>query len=59
MSQLHIYENPLDASSITIETTDNVLRRFLEIKAQYPQARIYKNIPSLKMILRLLTKYQY
>nr|WP_314369151.1 host specificity factor TipJ family phage tail protein [uncultured Acinetobacter sp.] len=48
MSQLHIYENPLDASSITIETTDNVLRRFLEIKAQYPQARIYKNIPSLE-----------
>ncbi|WP_336916586.1 host specificity factor TipJ family phage tail protein [Acinetobacter modestus] len=48
MSQLHIYENPLDASSITIETTDNVLRRFLEIKSQYPQARIYKNIPSLE-----------
>ncbi|WP_312056803.1 host specificity factor TipJ family phage tail protein [Acinetobacter courvalinii] len=45
MSQLQIYENPLDASKITIEQTDNVLRRFLEIKAKFPQAKIYKNIP--------------
>lgn len=45
MSQLQIYENPLDASTITIEQTDNVLRRFLEIKAKFPQAKIYISIP--------------
>lgn len=45
MSHLQIYEDPLDASTITIEQTDNVLKRFLEIKAKFTQARIYKNTP--------------
>lgn len=45
MSHLHIYENPLDASTITVEQTDNVLKRFLEVKVKFPQARIYKNVP--------------
>ncbi|RXS93953.1 host specificity factor TipJ family phage tail protein [Acinetobacter junii] len=48
MSQLQIYENPLDASTVFNEQTDNVLRRFLEIKAQFPQARIYKDKPCLE-----------
>lgn len=48
MSHLQIYEDPLDASTITIEQTDNVLKRFLEIKAQFPQARIYKNTPCVE-----------
>lgn len=45
MSMFRIFENPLDDSSITIEHTDNVLHAFLMIKAQYPQARIYKGNP--------------
>lgn len=45
MSHLHIYDNPLDASTITVEQTDNVLKRFLEVKVKFPQARIYKNLP--------------
>lgn len=48
MSHLQIYEDPLDASTITIEQTDNVLKRFLDIKAQFPQARIYKNTPCVE-----------
>ncbi|MCH7307556.1 host specificity factor TipJ family phage tail protein [Acinetobacter sp. NIPH 1852] len=43
MSHLQIYEDPLDASTITYEQTDNVLKRFLEIKAKFTQARIYKD----------------
>ncbi|MHA3057736.1 host specificity factor TipJ family phage tail protein [Acinetobacter sp. ANC 4641] len=45
MSMFRIFENPLDASKVTIEHTDNVLHAFLMIKAQYPQARIYKGNP--------------
>lgn len=45
MSMLTIFENPLDASKIRTQSTDHVLRAFLEIKAQYPQARIYKGQP--------------
>lgn len=46
MSMLTIFENPLDASKIRNEHTDNVLHAFLKIKAQYPQAKIYKGNPS-------------
>lgn len=45
MSMFRIFENPLDASKVTIEHTDNVLHAFLMIKAQYPQARIYQGNP--------------
>ena len=45
MSLFRIFENPLDSSSVFFEETSSPLKSFLKIKAQYPQARIYKGLP--------------
>ena len=45
MSLFRIFENPLDSSSVFFEETNSPLKSFLKIKAQYPQARIYKGLP--------------
>lgn len=45
MSTLKIFEDPLDASQIKEQHTNNVLGSFLKIKQQYPQARIYAGNP--------------
>lgn len=45
MSTLKIFEDPLDASQIKEQHTDNVIGSFLKIKQQYPQARIYAGNP--------------
>lgn len=45
MSQICIIDNSLDANEQTTIDSENALKTFLDIKANYPQAKIYKGNP--------------
>lgn len=48
MSQICIIKNSLDANEQTTVDSENALKTFLEIKAIYPQAKIYRGNPCLE-----------
>ncbi|PPC02526.1 host specificity factor TipJ family phage tail protein [Acinetobacter pittii] len=45
MSQIYVYKNSLNKNEVDVIDTDNILYEFLNVKKQFPQAKIYLGNP--------------